>query len=341
MTQQRITITDSTLRDGMHTVSHQFTPNDMAEIASALDQAGVDIIEIGHGDGLAGASYQYGFSQAADEDYVRAVCNVVKQAKVAVLLLPGIGTKRDLQIAADLGARAARIATHVTEADISEQHIKVSKDLGLFTVGFLMMAHMEEPNKLVEQAKKMESYGADVVYVTDSAGALLPDGVRARVSALREAVSIPVGFHAHNNLGVAVGNTLAALSEGAGYVDGSLRGMGAGAGNAQTEVMVAALHKAGFQTGTDLAKLIHAAEDVVAPKMTRPQIIDSVALILGYAGVYSSFFLHAKRAAERFGVDPLAILVELGKQRIVGGQEDQIIDVAYELSKKERVGALL
>jgi 4-hydroxy-2-oxovalerate aldolase len=329
---QKITVTDTTLRDGMHTVRHQFTPSEMAEIASALDQSGVDIIEIGHGDGLAGSSYQYGFSCASDEEYLKAVCHVVKQAKVAVLLLPGIGTIKDLQAAADLGAKVARVATHVTEADISEQHIKYSKQLGLLTVGFLMMAHMEEPERLVEEAKKMESYGADVVYVTDSAGALLPDGVRARVSALRETLNIPIGFHAHNNLGVAVGNSLAALTEGATFVDGSLRGMGAGAGNAQTEVLIAALHKAGYQTGCDLNQLIHAAEHVVAPKMSRPQIIDSVALILGYAGVYSSFFLHAKRAAEQFGVDPLAILVELGKRRVVGGQEDQIIDVAYELS---------
>jgi len=254
---------------------------------------------------------------------------------VTVLLLPGIGTKKDLQAAAEIGAKAVRVATHVTEADISEQHIKIAKELGLFTVGFLMMAHMEEPEKIVEQARKMESYGADVVYVTDSAGALLPDGVRARVSALRNAVNIPIGFHAHNNLGVAVGNTLAALAEGATFVDGSLRGMGAGAGNAQTEVMVAALNKQGYLTNCDLSKLIRAAEDIVAPKMSRPQIIDSVALILGYAGVYSSFFLHAKRAAERFGVDALTILEELGKRRIVGGQEDQIIDVAYELSQKQ------
>jgi 4-hydroxy 2-oxovalerate aldolase len=319
----------------MHTVSHQFTPADMAAIAGALDAAGVDIIEIGHGDGLAGASYQYGFSHSTDEEYLKAVCDVVKNAKVAVLLLPGIGTQTELETAAHLGARVARIATHATEADISEQHIKLSKDLGMFTVGFLMMAHMEGPERLVEEAKKMESYGADVVYVTDSAGALVPDGVRVRVSALRNAVQIPVGFHAHNNLGVAIGNSLAALAEGATFVDGSLRGMGAGAGNSQTEVLVAALQKSGYDTACDLMRLIHAAEDIVAPKMTRPQIVDSVALMLGYAGVYSSFFLHAKRAAEQFGVDPLEILVELGKRRIVGGQEDQIIDIAYEFSQKQ------
>ncbi|MBX6395350.1 MAG: 4-hydroxy-2-oxovalerate aldolase [Alicyclobacillaceae bacterium] len=330
----RVTITDSTLRDGMHTVSHQFTPEDMAEIARALDRGGVDIIEIGHGDGLAGSSYQYGFSAAADEEYLRAVCAAVQRAKVAVLLLPGIGTRRELETAASLGAKVVRVATHVTEADISEQHIRLAKDLGLFTVGFLMMAHMEGPERIVEEAKKMESYGADVVYVTDSAGALVPDGVRARISALKSALEIPVGFHAHNNLGLGVGNSLAALEEGATFVDGSLRGMGAGAGNAQTEVLVAALHRSGYETGCDLNALIEAAEQVVAPRMKRPQIIDSVALLLGYAGVYSSFFLHAKRAAEKFGVSPLEILVELGRRRIVGGQEDQIIDVAYELSQR-------
>ncbi len=332
---ERIRIVDTTLRDGSHAVKHQFTLEDVKSIALALDQAGVYGIEVSHGDGLAGSSIQYGWALYSDEARLSAANKVVKNNKIAVLLLPGIGTREDLQRAIERGAKIARIATHVTEADISEQHIKMSKDMGLEVMTFLMLSHMESPSKVLEQAKLMESYGADVVYVVDSAGAMLPDDARARVGILKEHLSVAVGFHAHNNLGLAIGNTLAAIQEGATVVDGTLCGLGAGAGNAATEVLVAALDKLGCKTSIDLYQIMDAAEHIMRPRMPRPQIIDRASLVLGYAGVYSSFLLHTYKAAERFNVEPLDILVELGRRKVVGGQEDMIIDVAYELSQKD------
>ncbi|MGE5485672.1 MAG: 4-hydroxy-2-oxovalerate aldolase [Ignavibacteriales bacterium] len=331
----RVTITDTTLRDGMHAVSHQFTPGQMAEVASGLDEAGVPMIEVSHGDGLGGSSLQYGFAAAPDEEYLKAVSKVLKRATLTVLLLPGIGTKIDLEMAAGFGARAARVATHVTEADISEQHIGLAKKLGMKTVGFLMMAHMVPPEKVLEQAKLMESYGADVVYVTDSAGALLPDGVRARVGILKERLEAEVGFHAHNNLCLAIGNNIAAIEAGATHLDGTLRGLGGGAGNAPVEAMVAVLDRMGIETGIDLYRVMDVAENVLQPMMHRPQQISNTSLMLGYAGVYSSFLLHTFRTAEKFKVDARDILVELGRRRIVGGQEDIIIDVAAELASRK------
>ncbi len=327
-----VAITDMTLRDGMHSVAHQFTPEQMARVAGALEAAGVDNVEVTHGDGLAGSSYNYGFPAAGDEEYLKAVAPVLSHSRLAVLLIPGIGTQEDLRMARENSAQVVRVATHCTEADISEQHIGLAKELGMQAVGFLMMAHMLEPDGLVKQAKLMESYGADVVYITDSAGALLPDGVRARVGALRGALKCEVGFHAHNNLGVAISNTLSAIEEGAGVVDACLCGFGAGAGNTQLEVLVAVLNKMGYRTGVDLYKAMDAAEDVARPLLRRPPIIDRPALTIGYAGVYSSFLLHALRASERFGVDTRDILMELGRRKIVGGQEDMIVDVAVELA---------
>ncbi|WP_028309674.1 4-hydroxy-2-oxovalerate aldolase [Desulfitibacter alkalitolerans] len=333
--QKHIRIVDTTLRDGMHAVSHQFTPEDMAQIAAALDEAGVDTIEIGHGDGLGGTSYQYGFAIASDEEYLKAVSDVLKNARLDVLLLPGIGTKKDLEFAAKYNTKVARIATHVTEADVGEQHIKLAKELGMEAIGFLMMSHMVPPEKIVEQAKLFESYGADVVYVTDSAGAMVPQEVAVKIRAVKEAVSIPVGHHAHNNLSLALANTLAAIEAGADMVDGTCKGLGAGAGNTQTEVLVAVLDKLGYKTGVDLYKIMDVADDIVAPKMKRPQVIDKNSLSIGYAGVYGSFLLHALRASEKFGIDARDILVELGRRKTVGGQEDMIIDVAYELSTRQ------
>lgn len=330
---KKIRIVDSTLRDGMHAVSHQFSPEDMAVVARGLDEAGIDTIEIGQGDGLGGSSYQYGFSKASDEEYLKAVSSVLKKAKLDVLLLPGIGIKRDLELAAKYKARVARIATHVTEADIGEQHIKIAKALGMEAVGFLMMAHMAPVDKIVEQAKLFESYGADVVYVTDSAGAMVPAQVKERVAGVKAAVSIPVGFHSHNNLGLGIGNSLAAVEAGATLIDGTVRGLGAGAGNAQTEVLAAVFDKLGIETGINLYKIMDVSEDLVAPRMHRPQVIDKSALAIGWAGVYGSFLLHTLRAAEKFKVDPRDILVELGRRKTVGGQEDLIIEVAYELSR--------
>jgi 4-hydroxy-2-oxovalerate aldolase len=329
----KIRIVDTTLRDGSHAVKHEYTLEDVTKICSALEGSGVYGIEVSHGDGLAGSSVQYGWAKFSDEERLAAAAAVVKKSRITVLLLPGIGTREDLRMAIDHGAKIARIATHVTEADISEQHIKMAKDMGLEVMTFLMLAHMEGPPKVLQQAKLMEGYGADVVYVVDSAGAMLPDDVRSRVGALREALRVEVGFHAHNNLGLAIGNTLAAVQEGATVIDGTLGGLGAGAGNAPTEVLVAVLEKAGYETGVDLYSIMDAATDIVFPRMLRPQVIDEPSLILGYAGVYSSFLLHTFKAADQFKVDPRDILIELGRMKVVGGQEDMIIDVAYELSK--------
>ena len=327
-------VVDSSLRDGMHSVSHQLRPEQMAQIARGLDRAGVQVVEIGHGDGLGGSSIQYGVAAESDLVYVEAVAAVLEQASLAVLLLPGIGTLAEVKAAVAAGATTARIATHCTEADIAQQHLAWCREHGMRAIGFLMMSHMLPPADLAVQAQLMETAGAEVVYVVDSAGALLPSGAAERVRAVRQHVSCAVGFHAHNNLGCAVGNTLAGIDAGATWVDGSLRGLGAGAGNAQLEVLCAALDRAGHVTSVDAFALSDLAEEVVAPLMARPQIIDRTALALGYAGVYSSFLLHTERAARRYGVDPRAVLVELGERRMVGGQEDMIIDVAAELAAR-------
>jgi 4-hydroxy 2-oxovalerate aldolase len=327
------TVVDSSLRDGMHSVRHQFTVADVRAVAAGLDAAGVDVIEVTHGDGLGGASVQYGWPAETDLDLVRAAVEVVSHAAVAVLLLPGIGTIEDLAAAHDAGASVVRVATHCTEADIAQQHIAWAREHGMRVAGFLMTSHMLEPAALAEQALIMEAAGAHVVYAVDSAGALVPAGAAARASALRERLGCEVGFHSHNNLGCAIGNTLAAVGVGATWVDGSLRGLGAGAGNAATEVLCTAMAVNGTPTNADLFALMDVAEDVVGPLLPRPQIIDRESLVLGYAGVYSSFRLHAERAAEKYGVDARAILVELGARRIVGGQEDMIIEVAAELAR--------
>jgi 4-hydroxy 2-oxovalerate aldolase len=332
----RVTLVDSSLRDGMHSVRHRFTPEQVAAVAAGLDRAGVDAIEVSHGDGVGGSSIQYGRSAFPDEALIEAAARVVERACIAALLLPGIGTLARLQRAQALGASIARVATHCTEADIAEQHIEWAAGNGMTAVGFLMMSHMLEPPALAEQARLMESYGASVVYIVDSAGALVPASAAARVAALRAALDArtEVGFHAHNNLGCGVGNALAAVEAGATWLDGSLRGLGAGAGNAQLEVLAAALERSGHETNADLFPLMDVAEDVVAPLVPRAQIIDTAALSLGYAGVYSSFLLHAERAGAKFGVEPRAVLMELGRRRIVGGQEDMIIDAAAELARR-------
>jgi 4-hydroxy 2-oxovalerate aldolase len=329
-----LTLVDTSLRDGMHSVAHQFTPEDVSRVAAGLDAAGVDIIEVTHGDGLGGSSIQYGRAAAADDALVEAASSAVERAAVAVLLLPGIGTVRDLARVRAIGASVVRVATHCTEADIAAQHISWARDEGMRVAGFLMMSHMLEPAALAGQAALMESYGAHVVYVVDSAGGLVPRAAAARVGALRERVDIDVGFHAHNNLGCAIGNTLAAVQAGATWVDGSLCGLGAGAGNAATEVLCAALERDGREPGVDLFALMDVAEEVAAPMLPRPQVIDRDALVLGYAGVYSSFRLHAERASARYGVPAREILVELGRRAVVGGQEDMIIEVAAEMAGK-------
>jgi len=328
-------LTDTTLRDGSHAMRHQFTRPQVRAVVEALDEAGVPVLEVTHGDGLAGSSIQYGFSRTNEMDLIEEARKTATRSRIAALLLPGIGTRNELKEAIARGIQVVRIATQCTEADISQQHFGMAKEMGLEAVGFLMMSHMRPPEILAEQALLMESYGADCVYVVDSAGALLPDGAAARVRALKQALKIQVGFHAHNNLGLAIGNTLAAVEAGADQVDGCLRGLGAGAGNAATELIAASLDKLGLNPGVDVFRLLDAAEFVVAPFMPFQPIPDRDSIAIGYAGVYSTFLLHAKRLGEQYGVDPLEILVELGRRKTVAGQEDWILDVTLELAKRE------
>lgn len=327
-------LTDSTLRDGSHALAHQYTEDQVRAVVRGLDAAGVPVIEVSHGDGLGGSSFNYGFSHTDEKRLLRAAVAEAENARIAILMLPGIGIKEDLVESAEIGADIARIATHCTEADISEQHIQLAKELGMEAVGFLMMAHMISPDDLLEQAKLMESYGADCVYVVDSAGAMTIDDARSRVAMLKAGLSCQVGIHAHNNLSLAVANSMAALEEGVDQVDGCTTGLGAGAGNCPTEILVAALDKSGVATGVDVLAVMQVAEDVVRPLRPAQGVIDRDGLLLGYSGVYGSFLLHAKRAAERFGVDSADILLELGRRKVVGGQEDMIIDVAVELERK-------
>ena len=280
-----------------------------------------------------GSTLQYGKSLVNEMKLIEAAVDECKQAQIAVLLIPGIGTIHELKQAANIGAKLVRVATHVTEADVSAQHIQFARELGMEVCGFLMMAHSASVEKLVEQAKLMESYGAEAVYVTDSAGALLPHEVRERIRALRQSLNIEIGFHGHNNLSIAVANTITAIEEGATRIDGSVRCLGAGAGNAQTEVLLAVLDRMGYKLDIDLYKMMDVAEEIVAPLLPVPQEIQKSSLVMGYAGVYSSFLLHAERAAQRFNVDARDILIELGKRKVVGGQEDMILDVAAELAK--------
>lgn len=326
-------ITDSCLRDGSHPMRHQFTVEQVRTLARALDEAGVPVIEVSHGDGLGGSSIQYGFSATPEMELISAAREVCSRAQVAVLLLPGVGTQNELREAARRGATVVRIATQCTEADVSQQHFGLAKELGMEALGFLMMAHMRPPELLAEQAQLMERYGADGVYVVDSAGAMLPGDAAARVRALKTAIKGDVGFHAHNNLGFALGNSLAALEAGATQIDGCLRGLGAGSGNAPTELLAAMLDKLGLESGLDTFKLCDAAEHVLAPMMPFQPIPNRDAITIGYAGVYSTFLLHARRAGEQFGLDPRDILVELGRRKAMAGQEDWILDVAQDLAR--------
>lgn len=336
MNKQKINIVDMTLRDGSHAVSHSFSPEQVESIAAGLDKVGVSIIEVSHGDGLAGSSVNYGFSKYPEIHLIKAAGKVIKNSRLAALLLPGIGTISDLEEAYDNGVSVVRVATHVTEADIAIQHISHAKKIGMQAVGFLMMAHMVSPDKILEQAKIFEGCGVDYINIADSAGFLTPDDVRARISLLKENLCVPIGFHAHNNLGLAVANSLAAVEAGATYIDTTCRGLGGGAGNTQNEVISAVLNRLGYDTGMDIYGIMDVAEKIVEPIMPRPQAINTASLMLGYAGVYSSFLLHTYRAADKFNLNPRDILVELGKRRMVGGQEDMIIDVAYELSQRNK-----
>jgi 4-hydroxy 2-oxovalerate aldolase len=335
-------ITDSTLRDGSHAMAHQFTEGQVRAVVSALDGAGVEVIEVSHGDGLGGSSFNYGFSREDELRLVAAARDEARRARIAVLLLPGVGTIEDLKAARDAGADVARIATHCTEADVSVQHFGAARELGMETVGFLMLAHRVDPDALARQARIMADAGAQCVYVVDSAGALLPGDAEARVRALVEALGedAQVGFHGHQNLSLGVANSVLAYRAGARQVDGALCALGAGAGNAPTEVLAAVFDRLGVATGLDVGRALAAAEDVVRPFVPRLPWADRSAVVQGYAGVYSSFLLHAERAAERYGVPAHEILQRVGEAGYVGGQEDMIIDIALQLcEERDRSGA--
>ena len=337
---KKVRLHDMSLRDGMHAKRHQISLNQMVEVASAMDEAGMPLIEVTHGDGLGGASVNYGFPAHTDEEYLSAVVPKMKQAKVSALLLPGIGTVDHLKMAADCGVSTIRVATHCTEADVSQQHIGMASKMGMDTVGFLMMAHMASPEKILEQAQLMVSYGANCIYATDSAGYMLPDEVSSKIGLLRAELpaNIEIGFHGHHNLGMGIANSLAAIDAGAARIDGSVAGLGAGAGNTPLEVFCAVLDRMDVETGVDLYKIMDVAEDLVVPLMDHPIRVDRDALTLGYAGVYSSFLLFAPRAAAKYGVQARDILVELGRRGTVGGQEDMIEDLALTMAKQKGKG---
>ncbi len=333
---KKITLHDMTLRDGMHPKRHLMSLDQMKSIAQGLDAAGVPLIEVTHGDGLGGSSVNYGFPAHTDEEYLGAVIPLMKQAKVSALLLPGIGTVDHLKMAHGLGVHTIRVATHCTEADVSEQHITMARKMDMDTVGFLMMAHMASPEKLVSQARLMESYGANCIYVTDSAGYMLPDDVKARIGAVRAALKpeTELGFHGHHNMAMGVANSLAAIECGANRIDAAAAGLGAGAGNTPMEVLVAVCDRMGIRTGVDTFKIQDVAEDLVVPIMDHMVRIDRDALTLGYAGVYGSFLLFAKRAEKKYGIPAREILLELGRRKLVGGQEDMIEDAALTMSRE-------
>ena len=332
---RKVTLHDMTLRDGMHPKRHQMTLEQMKAVACGLDAAGVPLIEVTHGDGLGGSSVNYGFPAHTDEQYLSTVVPLMKRAKVSALLIPGIGTVDHLKMAHDLGVHTIRVATHCTEGDVSEQHIVAARELGMDTVGFLMMAHMNSPEGLAAQAKLMEGYGANCVYVTDSAGHMLPGDVKARLAAVRAALKpeTELGFHGHHNLAMGVANSIAAIEAGATRVDAAAAGLGAGAGNTPLEVLVAVCDRMGIATGIDVWKIQDVAEDIVVPLMDFPIRVDRDALTLGYAGVYGSFLLFAKRAEKKYGVPARDLLVELGRRGMVGGQEDMIEDTALTLAR--------
>jgi len=339
---KKVAVHDMTLRDGMHPKRHQMTLEQMTQIASGLDRAGVPYIEVTHGDGLGGSSVNYGFPAHTDEQYLGAVIPLMKQAKVSALLIPGIGTVDHLMMAKDLGVHTIRVATHCTEADVSEQHIIKARSLDMDTVGFLMMAHMSDPESLVKQAKLMESYGANCIYITDSAGYMLPDDVTVRLDAVRQALKpeTELGFHGHHNLAMGIANSLAAVAAGASRIDAAAAGLGAGAGNTPMEVFIAVCARMGVETGVDVFKIQDVAEDLVVPIMDHIIRIDRDSLTLGYAGVYSSFLLFAKRAEAKYGIPARDILVELGRRGMVGGQEDMIEDTAMTMARERKQQSL-
>jgi 4-hydroxy-2-oxovalerate/4-hydroxy-2-oxohexanoate aldolase len=333
---RKVLVHDMCLRDGMHAKREQLTVDQMVTVATALDAAGVPMIQVSHGAGLGGNSLQHGFALHSNEEYLSAVCSQVKRTKVSILLIPGMGTMRELQSAYDCGARGVHVATHCTEADTAPQHIAYARKLGMDTTGFLMMAHLNSPQGLAQQGKLMESYGAQTIYITDSAGYMLPHDVSARVEALRAALKpeTEIGFHGHHNLGMGIANSIAAVAAGASRIDASVAGLGAGAGNTPLEAFVAVCERMGIETGCDLFALMDIAEDLIFPLMDHIVRVDRSSLTLGFAGVYSTFLLHANRAAQRFGIPARDILVELGRKKMIAGQEDMITDTAMTMAKE-------
>tara|TARA_R110000822_G_scaffold173299_6_gene312936 strand:+ start:7275 stop:8330 length:1056 start_codon:yes stop_codon:yes gene_type:complete len=333
---RKVILHDMCLRDGMHAKREQISVEQMIKVATAMDDAGVPYIQVTHGGGLGGNSLQHGFAPHSNEEYISAVAPQMKQAKVSVLLIPGLGTMQELHSAYDCGARSVHVATHCTEADTSPQHIAYARKLGMDVSGFLMMAHLNDAEGIAQQGKLMESYGAHTVYVTDSAGYMLPEDVTARISALRAVLKpeTEIGFHGHHNLGMGVANSIAAIAAGASRIDGSVAGLGAGAGNTPLEVFAAVCERMGIETGVDLFKLMDVAEDIIVPMMDHLVRVDRESLTLGYAGVYSTFLLHAKRASQQFGVPARDILVELGRKKMIGGQEDMIQDTALTMARE-------
>ncbi|MGI9362642.1 MAG: 4-hydroxy-2-oxovalerate aldolase [Parasphingorhabdus sp.] len=333
---RKLKLHDMCLRDGMHSMRHQITLDQMVDIASGLDDAGVPLIQVTHGDGLGGSSLNYGRGLHTDREYISAVAKVVKNATISVLHVPGIGTLDELRMAADCGAGCVHVASHCTEANVTEQHIGLGRELGLDTVGFLMMAHMTSIDHLFEQALLMEGYGATTIYCVDSAGYMLPDDVTARIGGLRTALkdATEIGFHAHHNLGMGVANSLAAVAAGADRIDGSAAGLGAGAGNTPLELMAAVSERMGIETGVDLFKLMDVAEDRVLPIMQQPPRADRDSITLGFAGVYSTFLYQAKEAERKYGLSARDILIELARKKMIGGQEDMIEDTALSMAKE-------
>ncbi len=332
----KMMVIDTTCRDGMHAVAHQFTPEQIGQLAAALEKSGVNYMEVSHGDGLGGSSINYGYGYATDREWLMAARKELKNTKLAAMFLPGIGTMDDLRMAKECGVEMVRVTVHCTEADITRQHVKLTSDLGMVPFGVLMMTHMVGPEKLLEQAQLFQEYGAQVVYMMDSAGYMMPDDVKARVSYLAEHLEIPVGFHAHANLQMQVPNTLAAIEVGASYTDGTLRGLGAGAGNTPTEILTAVLKRKGIETDIDLHAIEDAAEMLGKMPIYVQPVADKAAITIGYAGVYGSFARHARNAAIRYGVDARDILYECGKRKVVGGQEDIIIEVAVALAAQKK-----
>jgi 4-hydroxy-2-oxovalerate/4-hydroxy-2-oxohexanoate aldolase len=335
---KRIRVLDDTLRDGMHVWQHKLPPETMADVASSLDETGVDSIEFGHGNGMSGSSFQYGFGAASDEAYFKAVSGAVKRARLAFITLPGIGTRETLKTARDHGIQIARIATQITENDIAEQHIRMAREMGFEVRAVLPAAQPIRIEDTVTYAQKSERYGADVVYLLDGSGYMVPGEVYDRVRAMRKSLDVEIGFHGHNNLQLAVANSLAAIEAGATHVDCCLRGFGAGAGNCPTEMLVAICKRLGYETGVDLLKVMDVAEQKLDPLMPGPITFSNDAMMLGYAGTYSSFLLFARRAGERYGVDPRLIIEEMGRRQCTEGQENLCIEVAYDLSRGARPG---